>query len=577
MRRFLIFLCGVAVVGVAAFFAAVAYFLNAQTLLGAAQAYLSEHYARTLTVGSISTQFFPSIGLQATNVKVSYPSGNKTQAAVGRLVASVSLSELLHGDIRIEAVDVDGFSAILRPSDLDALSGGKGPAGGTQPEQSEKTQGALPDMRFKEISIKNASLVLVDEKGRESLKIYDVSLETGDEEDGAVPVKAAFSCRKDTLDIKSTISARLTYDFTVPKASLKGVAFQIDENSLPALLKGNIGTLRFNKGDFAIENIRANLNVKGFLGDVSVNSAEVLAKTWKTGQIKAELHKDSEFGVNFKTTLSGNVSSFTVGRSGFSGAFKNLKTQAGIPFSGSLQLANNNAQVSNLRLLFKSGSNVSSATYGVSTGALSAKSSFKGVSFREISDLVVRQNILDGAVTGSASVAGPYAGDLKSLKGQFAVNVANGYLKGVSADKIASAIRHKNFTELMFTKDDRTEFDQLNASGRLEKAHVLVQKFTAAHKKASMTGKADIDLEKSTVIADLNNKAVLSESKNRAIDIPVHVSGTLESPSATVDLASAAVLYLQNDDRVTKAIDKALGGKTSKKIKEIGDILRSFK
>ena len=177
-------------------------------------------YQRTLAMpGPLKLAFWPSLGVKVGEVSLSEHGGKGSFASLRAANVSLAVWPLLHGQVIVDRVRIEGLSASLvrqadgRLSIDDLLGSPKGKNGEPAPASTGAGTPMLLDVAG--ISLVDATLRLDDRQAKRQLELAQATLETGRITPGQ-PVDLSFKGRfknsAPASDLALSFSAKLTFD-----------------------------------------------------------------------------------------------------------------------------------------------------------------------------------------------------------------------------------------------------------------------------------------------------------------------------------------------------------------------------
>lgn len=249
--------------------------------------YVKTHNQRDLTLeGDIKVTFFPKLGLDSGKMTLSQRNSGKGFASIENARFYIAWWPLLHKQLQIERVALDGVHAnLIRYKN-----------GSSNFDDLLATDGSLDDIKFEidSIKLKNSSVNLQDETAGLFLALHDVNIETGkltDSTPGKVTASFRLESSRPHIDTKVKLNSHVLfelkanhYEFANLEGEMEGEAagfnnltlnFQGTINSYPALNRLTIdkfiasakGKLENRKVEAKLESSRLQLDKNKLTGN----------------------------------------------------------------------------------------------------------------------------------------------------------------------------------------------------------------------------------------------------------------------------------------------------------------------
>ena len=127
---------------------------------------------------------------------------------------------------------------------------------------------------------------------------------------------------------------------------------------------------------------------------------------------------------------------------------------------------------------------------------------------------------------------------LKSANGQMTLSANNSVLKGVSLEKVASAVKSKKVTGLIMQAQDETRFTELNASATVGNGRLDIRSMKGKTNVAEVNGTLSVGLIDNALAGEVTARLATSVD-GRRISVPIKLGGTVQSPSYGIDIEAA--------------------------------------
>lgn len=212
--------------------------------------------------GDISWVFFPSLGFKAQNMTIGDRQAKDLYVELNILEINLQLLPLLHKNIAVNALRVDGAQVLL-PADQDDAQATFSAAENNNPANALF---ALPQLSLKALSIKNANIVKQKSNGAPLWQIKNLSEEATDLSiNQTFPEQVDFTFSYPEKNISANINFKTDLRFDMPAATLQLFSPKLRiENSSNGLLNG---TLNFTMKKLLVDLLKQNISAEKFSGD----------------------------------------------------------------------------------------------------------------------------------------------------------------------------------------------------------------------------------------------------------------------------------------------------------------------
>ncbi len=269
---------------------------------------VKEKKQRTLEIpGEIKLSFFPKIGVDLGQLRLSERNSNAQFASVEKAKLSLALMPLLSKQLVVDRVQVDGLSANLRrekdgSTNFDDLLSSEESKRAEDQGKHGESQGGPSKFDIDGVDVKNAHLIWDDRQAGRKLEVSNLDLQTGKLQSGAqskASVKARIQGSNPRID--ATLDARTGFLFDLDKK--RYAANQLSGQAQLALGERNIG-LNFQLPDFDASPQAVNLPALTL--DASIKDAQGMdAKVRFEGSLKGDVKAMLFSSPRLKLTLSG--------------------------------------------------------------------------------------------------------------------------------------------------------------------------------------------------------------------------------------------------------------------------------
>ena len=208
---------------------------------------------RTLTIeGDIGLKLFPKIGAQVGKVTLSERDGSTEFAGLERAQVYLALLPLLHRDVVVDAVQVDGLRVnLIKRKDgstnfADLAGGGEKPAPAPVQEPAQPAKPIRLDVSG--VKITNSHVTWKDATNGNDLAIELVELKTGriaEKTPSKVELSATLKGVQPKADLKAVLAGTLSFDLASQHYSFKGLDAKLtggvlDWHDIALALKGDV-------------------------------------------------------------------------------------------------------------------------------------------------------------------------------------------------------------------------------------------------------------------------------------------------------------------------------------------------
>jgi len=483
-------------------------------------------------------------------VQISYPGQDKAQFSVEKLGLSVAFMDLLFGKITVEDVTVAGLDANIRESDLPS-------AEPSTPSAQVSRETKLPELRVHSVSVTDSQVKLLDKAGVLKTSVTGITLVTGEvSKNGTTPVKfAATVSDAQNLNVALSFEGRVDYDLAALKAAVtEGKASARDAKGQYAV-QALLPELTYSAGSLSGKSIDldASFAPSGKLA-VKVPAFSVKNEKWSVPKVSLSGTYEDAIAVELSGALSGRTDLPSLNPTTLSGTIRNTATASKVfPLTVSPSFDGRMARIAELTVGFPSAPAKAQGTYELS-GQMHMNASLAGTSIREITSLFAKQDLVDGPVKGTLSLRSPDASDAEQLSGEFSISMNKGTLTGISVSKVRKALTLKSLEGLSFDKNDKTTFDTISAKGTLRKLVLTADPIVARDNNLDTSGRAVMRLKSQTVDARLVNNIIVDRAAGTKLKLPVTISGKLEDPAVSIDMATLLASYVKMSVKTGTAI-----------------------
>jgi AsmA protein len=394
------------------------------------------------------------------------------------------------------------------------------------------------------------------------------------------------------LAVQGKLGTPVTLDLTARQAQLPGIAGDltlsgpnIPGKSLRAAMKGGI------RADWGKKNANAELAAKL---DESTLQAKVAITNWAQPAINFDLmadrlNADRYFppGKPGATSSGGGAKPASADEKPIDlGALKNLNATGAVKV-GALQASN--IKATNVNVGIKAaggkldvepisagvyqGTLAGSASVNANTNTFAVKQNLAGVSVGPLLRDGLDKDLLEGRgnVTLDVTTNGTTVPALKrALGGAASLALKDGAIKGVDIPgalrKAKALLGSKSALESQARGGEKTDFSDLTASFVIKNGVAHNDDFQARSPGLRIAGAGDIDigagtldyLVKASVVATSTGQGGKDLTQVAALTAPVRLTGPLENPKYTVDVAALATDAAK--DALAREIERRLGG-----------------
>ncbi len=134
---------------------------------------------------------------------------------------------------------------------------------------------------------------------------------------------------------------------------------------------------------------------------------------------------------------------------------------------------------------------------------------------------------------------------LKTVSGQMSAAANNAVLKGISLEKVATAVKAKKVQGLIMNAQDETRFTALNATATVGNGQLVVRTLNGKTNVAEVSGNLQVGLIDNALAGEVSAKLATSVD-GRRVTVPIKLGGTVQSPSYGIDIEAALKAGLQS-------------------------------
>lgn len=140
---------------------------------------------------------------------------------------------------------------------------------------------------------------------------------------------------------------------------------------------------------------------------------------------------------------------------------------------------------------------------------------------------------------------------LKSANGNMSLSINDAVLKGLSLEKVATAVKQKKVTGLVMHPEDQTRFSVLSATATVGNGILNARSIQGRASVAEVNGQVQVGLIDSSLNGDVSAKLATSVD-GRRVTVPIKLGGTIQAPTYGINLEAVIKEQLHN------AIEKAV-------------------
>ena len=140
---------------------------------------------------------------------------------------------------------------------------------------------------------------------------------------------------------------------------------------------------------------------------------------------------------------------------------------------------------------------------------------------------------------------------LKSANGNMSLSINDAVLKGLSLEKVATAVKQKKVTGLVMHPEDQTRFSVLSATATVGNGILNARSIQGRASVAEVNGQVQVGLIDSSLNGDVSAKLATSVD-GRRVTVPIKLGGTIQAPTYGINLEAVI------KDQLHNAIEKAV-------------------
>lgn len=140
---------------------------------------------------------------------------------------------------------------------------------------------------------------------------------------------------------------------------------------------------------------------------------------------------------------------------------------------------------------------------------------------------------------------------LKSANGNMSLSINDAVLKGLSLEKVATAVKQKKVTGLVMHPEDQTRFSVLSATATVGNGILNARSIQGRASVAEVNGQVQVGMIDSSLNGDVRAKLATSVD-GRRVTVPIKLGGTIQAPTYGINLEAVI------KDQLHNAIEKAV-------------------
>ncbi|MBM6927928.1 AsmA family protein [Parasutterella secunda] len=140
---------------------------------------------------------------------------------------------------------------------------------------------------------------------------------------------------------------------------------------------------------------------------------------------------------------------------------------------------------------------------------------------------------------------------LKSANGNMSLSINDAVLKGLSLEKVATAVKQKKVTGLVMHPEDQTRFSVLSATATVGNGILNARSIQGRASVAEVNGQVQVGMIDSSLYGEVSAKLATSVD-GRRVTVPIKLGGTIQAPTYGINLEAVI------KDQLHNAIEKAV-------------------
>jgi AsmA protein len=525
---------------------------------------VKEKTGRTLAVeGKIGLSLFPSIGVAVGKTSLSERNSDKTFARIDEVKVSLALLPLLSRQVVVDRVTLSGLNVDLvqdksGKTNFSDLAGAGGPSAPAKaPEPKPAPQRGAVQLDVAGIEVRASSATWRDEATGNRYKATIDELKTGRIASG-VPGKLSLAARVEASQPKADYQVRLAGDYRLnfekQTFSLSGIDLKVSDAQgakPPLSLKGDV---EFDASPQAIRfNIAADqLNLDRYLPP---------PEKGKTGGAPAGAPAKPEEPIDLSGLKGLNLKGDLKIDQLIASNVKLEKVRLGVKAAGG------KVDVEPLAADLYQGKLTGAASVDANSNRFALKADLPGVALGPLLKDALNNDMLEGR--GNVALDVQTGGNTvtamkKALAGNARLNMKDGALKGVNLDEVMRKLKSLTGRSVEGQASERTDLSDLSASFVIKNGIAHNDDLAAKTPLLRLSGAGNVDVGGGTI--DYLAKASAASSTGQADrELPVKISGALDSPKITVDLKALASSVLKQqagkaEDKLKERVQERLKG-----------------
>jgi AsmA protein len=616
---------------------AIPLFISAETLKKEFTAQATKATGRTVDIkGKASLKLFPNIEVSLEDVTIGNPAGFKSPYLIHAktLATGASLKPLLAGNLNVTGITLHGADIQLEQTSAGAKNWEFAKAKEAAPttEKKGKASDAIKSFALGDVSIKDSAVKYITPQGPKVLDKINLTVKGADAR-GAFSVDGSLNYQGKSVKLKAELTklrdflaqkispAALALDLPGGKVKFDG-KLQMDKEIAAA---GNISlalsdvpnlvgwaTGKAGKGLPKSVDLKGVTSIKGkklSLKDATLKVDALTATSDLAANMEGSVPAISgtlKFGTldlnTFIKTASVQSHGFMdahaaapkgwsaepIDLSGLRAVNANLNISAAKLLQGKLEISDIaiHPQLSggNLNLAINKASLYGGTAVGTITASAGAQSvgadlDFTGIQIEPFLMALKGDTRLSGTAAMKLNVKGSGSSQqaiVSNLNGNGAIKITDGSIKGMNLAQFWRDMKH-GF--LFDNPSQSTDFSELSGTYTITQGVVSNSDLAMKSPALRLSGKGTVNLPQRTVNYRLV-PSVVTTLKGQGgkdasgLDIPIDISGSIDNPSVTPDLAGMVQKQLANPEELKKTIKNV--GESVKDFNSVDDIGRAL-
>lgn len=261
----------VVVVGVVAVAGAVVvnYLLDGETIAQELQKEAKTRFNRDLKfAGPVDIKLFPKIAIELPATTLSFANSDKSQLTLNSASIGVAVLPLLKGEVKLDAVKINGLKGVLNVERLKAAVDAKQKAESAKPSvattQKNESSSFIKDLSVDSVDVFDSALTLYGLQDKKVYQLSQVNLATGSlamKGETVVRFAADFAEKTQGLRGHASLDSHVLYDVKTLDVSLEKVtaALQLQQKEAVSTLTLSTPKVAYKLGDVFAQDVQVHV------------------------------------------------------------------------------------------------------------------------------------------------------------------------------------------------------------------------------------------------------------------------------------------------------------------------------